>query len=153
MGCGCGKKNSNPRNIKPVKILSMDEIRSKIIGSRPNNLQSIQPQKTINTNLQLFKPITKSFDFINYIPEKKTILLIYRNGNAESKYLKNLLNKMCLVNNYDVHLLEVELNHIINKDQLKNIPLTVFYHKTLYKKETGLFNVKLILDEFMSLSS
>lgn len=151
MGCGCGKKGSNLRTLQPTKILSLSELREKIVGNKPSIMNgpiSIRPPEAIET---IFKKVTEKINPLVYTNEKKTILLITKNGNAEGKYLKNIITKLSITSEYKnkLNYLEVENIYLINPQDFTIFPTCLFVlNKQIFKRISGLFDVKSILNDF-----
>ena len=156
MGCGCGGKgNSNPRNLKPTKILSLAELRAKIVGTRPDSALSSVATQSIPAAIQIFKTVEDKINPLVYFSPRKTIILITRCGSAEGKYLKNLLSKFATITpeyKASIDFLEVECGYLINPQDFTSFPSIVFMNKkSVFKRLYGLFDVRAVLNDFHKL--
>ena len=149
--CNCGKRAFTTREIKPKRISSLMELREKIIGPKQDSTitKEIKPQ-TLQP-VAIFKAITEKINPLLYKTNDKTIILIERTGSAECKYLKNMLSKFTIIENYQksINFLSIEISYLVNQQDFSKLPTTLFLFKNnTYKSISGLFDVKAILRDF-----
>lgn len=157
MGCGCGGKgSSNPKQLKPTKILSLAELREKIVGTRSDSALKPIASQPIPAAIQIFKTIEDKINPLVYFSPKKTVILITKCGSAEGKYLKNLLSKFATITpeyKKSIDFLEVECGYLINPQDFTSFPSIVFINKkSVFKRLYGLFDVRAVLNDFYKLS-
>jgi hypothetical protein len=148
MGCGCGKSLSSIRSLVPSKKISPTQLQSakdKPLANRPVIISS-----SIDN---LFKPYKSKINLDTYSVNKKTIIIITINGNAEGKYIKNIFAKFANINpifKNTFDFVEVDKAYLVDKN-INKFPLIIFKgKKSIFKKYIGLFDVKAALEEFLA---
>lgn len=149
MGCGCGKGLAPIRKIQPVKMAPPDQFK-KIVQIKPNYV----PLKIQNNPIQevTFQTIKISTNPLSN-SEKKKLILITKEGNAESSYIRNLILKFYnITDEYKKGFEIYELNHqLISDASIQSVPATVLSYKDSHKIYYGIFDVKRALNDLIKM--
>jgi hypothetical protein len=171
MGCGCGGKGQL-QTLQPKKIISLEEMRSKVFSGikHPSSVQQPDfPTRTLPTITRqpvvigntvspadsIFQRLNQPIDPATVKTVKKTVLLVTVCGMAESKYIRNLIAKLTVIKKEfkeSFNFIDTDKSYLLNCKDVTRFPCTILIGtKSLYKKYFGLFEVQKALDEFLSL--
>lgn len=161
MGCNCGKPAGSSKVTNVAPALTATQLRKKLLPylpvtqTKPSTILNMPSSPSRSMTLDIFKRLSSKLNPLIYKASMKTIILITKEGNAEGKYLKNLLSKFAVIRSEyqkSMEFLEIESSYLINPQDFTAFPTTIFITpNSVFKVATRLYDVPGALNEFYQL--